>query len=712
MVDKEQAKERVRALVEKFEKGKGHYQSPNYNEAQARQEFISPLFEALGWDIRNARGLPPQDQEVLVEWGETQGRPDYAFRIGGKTKFFVEAKAPHVSLDNLQHIHKAKSYAWSSKETYFAVLTDFEDILLFDASRKPDINNPRQGMLWKLSCNEYIDKFDDLWDLSRDSVAGGRLDTLLLSKPKARDQVDEAFLDDLQKWREELAKSLYRDHPKAFQNNPRLLNEVVQRMLDRLVFIRIAEDRGVLEPDRLKRVADIYRTSEKSITGPLHALFKGVNAKLNGEIFKSPHAVEDYEFDSGLLQKIIESLHWPDCPYHFGIIPVELLGTIYERYLGNTIRLTPQRVKVEEKPEVRKAGGVFYTPRYIVDYIVENTVGKLIEGKSPDEISKLRILDPACGSGSFLLGAYQKLINHHIRWYQTHPQEAPGRLILNGPGSPPRLTIEEKGRILKNNIHGVDIDPQAVEITMMSLYIKALEGERTPPGGREVLPRLAENIKCGNSLIGTDIYDTPGRTFTEEEKARINPFDWKSKAGFGEILERGGFDAVVGNPPYVRQESLSDFKEYFRTHYKAFNATADLYAYFLEKGVRLLKEGGLFSMIVSSSLMYTTYAEELRRVLKESAAIFRVVDFGGLSVFENAKDTYVCIPLIAKDAQPKRIEACKVESFDFNDLNSFVASNHFSIPQERLTPEVWSLKSDAVAAVFEKIKRVGKPLLY
>ena len=256
---------------------------------------------------------------------------------------------------------------------------------------------------------------------------------------------------------------------------------------------------------------------------------------------------------------------------------MELLGSIYERYLGSTIRATPGgRVKVEEMPEVRKAGGVYYTPQYIVKYIVENTVGRLIEGKTPKQIEKIKILDPDCGSGSFLLGAYQYLIDYHIKYYRGHPKEAHVHplfpdLLQDSEGNH-RLSIIKKGHILRNNLFGVDIDPQAVEITMMSLYLKALEGERTLPRKQGLLPVLSDNIKCGNSLIGYDIFDVsvgathrvaptkgqgilvgaglPHPHITDEERERINPFDWNSKkAGFGEIMERGGVDCGIGKPP-------------------------------------------------------------------------------------------------------------------------------------------------------------------
>ena len=338
--------------------------------------------------------------------------------------------------------------------------------------------------------------------------------------------------------------------------------------LDRIIFIRIAEDRKIRPERELWEIVAQWREEgkRKSMMPALVDLFREVNDDLNGDIFK-PHACESVDVDSDILSDIIDNLYFPKTRYRFDAIGVELLGSIYERYLGSTIRVTPQRVKVEEKPEVKKAGGVYYTPKFIVDYIVKNTVGKIIEGKTPKQIEKIKILDPACGSGSFLLGAYQYLIDYHLRYYREHPKDAQTLFLdIYTKVNPDDLALplHEKAKILRNNLFGVDIDAQAVEVTMMSLYLKALEGERGMlPRKQHLLPAMGNNIKCGNSLVGYDIFDAPsphpshkgrGKTsaslslhlkpssplegedrgegdssrwgWTDEDKARINPFDW------------------------------------------------------------------------------------------------------------------------------------------------------------------------------------------
>jgi type I restriction-modification system DNA methylase subunit len=529
-------REKLEKLIAKFDADREHHLSRDYAEAQARIDFITPLFEMLGWDVRNDAGLPHHAREVLVETSEaeTLGKPDYSFRLNGQTKFFVEAKAPAEPLDAARHILQAKGYAWNTRQVFFVILTDFEEFRFYDASIQPDERKPDEGLLLKLRYTDYLKQAEKLWEFSKDRVAAGSLDAMLprdRRTQRLRIPVDEAFLDEMTDWREDLARNVFRNNPEL---TAKQLNEVVQRLLDRIVFIRIAEDRRIIEKRQLADAVEEWRArgGKFPIFDWLNDLFHRINEDFNGEIFK-PHLSETIRIDSEVLARIIERLYPPKSPYRFDVIGVELLGSIYERYLGKTIRVTPKRVHVEEKPEVRKAGGVYYTPKYIVDYIVKHTVGKVIEGKTPKQIEKIRILDPACGSGSFLIGAFQYLIDYHVRYLTEHPKEAhihplfPDLIKGENPSADePRLSVVRKARILRNNLFGIDIDPQAVEITMMSLYLKALEGERSQlPPKHALLPELKYNIVCGNSLIGPDIYEQ-GTLFGDEERERINAFDW------------------------------------------------------------------------------------------------------------------------------------------------------------------------------------------
>lgn len=254
-------------LIRKFDADQQHYLSKQYLEAQARVDFISPFFKALGWDMENEGGLAHHQREVIGERGDikTTGRPDYNFRIGGQTKFFVEAKAPFDTLANPHHILQAKGYVWNTKQIFFFILTDFKEFHFYDASRQPDERNPEDGRLLKLSYHEYLQNAGKLWDFSRERVAAGSLDALLPKirrAPHLRKQVDDVFLDEMTGWREDLARDIHRRNPNL---TAKQLNEVVQRLLDRIVFIRIAEDRHVTEKRQLLEVVEESDLKEEKI---------------------------------------------------------------------------------------------------------------------------------------------------------------------------------------------------------------------------------------------------------------------------------------------------------------------------------------------------------------------------------------------------------------------------------------------------------------
>lgn len=275
-----------------------------------------------------------------------------------------------------------------------------------------------------------------------------------------------------------------------------------------------------------------------------------------------------------------------------------------------------------------------------------------------------------------------------------------------------KLTLTERKRILLNNIYGVDIDPQAVEVTKLSLLLMVLEGESRENiqtllrfSSERALPDLDNNIKCGNSLVSTDVYAEQA-DLDLEDRVRLNAFDWYTE--FPEIMGRGGFDAVIGNPPYVRQEVLGRIKEYFKKRYRVYYGTADLYAYFIEKGIALLREGGLFSYIVSNKWLRANYGRPLRSWLKDQC-IEEIVDFGGLPVFQNAT-TYPCILRVSKTSPREEFSVTQVRTLEFQSLADYVKENSYSVSRSSLDDDEWSLADDATQKLLEKIRARGVPL--
>ena len=479
--------------------------------------------------------MRPQYREVIhedsihIKGSPNAKAPDYAFRLGGKRIFFVEAKKPAEDIENTKEFaYQLKIYAWNSGLP-ISILTDFEEFAVYDCRSKPNrTDSPAAGRIMYLRYDEYIEKWDEIKSIfSPDAIRKGAFDKYAEDNTAKRGtiKVDDAFLHEIENWRLLLARNIALRNPQVA--NERQLNFAVQKTIDRIIFLRICEDRGI-EP-----LNQLYELGQgKEIYDHLVELYHRADIKYNSGLFHFKAEAENQSYvdaftptltiDDKVLKTIIKSLYYP-CPYVFKEIPVEILGQVYEQFLGKVIRLTPgHRAKVEEKPEVRKAGGVYYTPRYIVDYIVKNTVGELLKGKTPNTASKLKIVDPACGSGSFLLGAFQYLMDWHEEYYLEHDPEkwSKGRdpRIIQTADGDWQLTTLEKKRILVNNLHGVDIDSQAVEVTKLSLLLKVLEEEtgQLSLGFERALPDLNDNIKCGNSLIGWDYFE--GQLMSDEEE--------------------------------------------------------------------------------------------------------------------------------------------------------------------------------------------------
>jgi hypothetical protein len=500
----------------------------------------------------------------------------------------------------------------------------------------------------------------------------------------------------------------------------RELNYAVGKIISRIIFLRMGEDRGVEPGGQLRalsagprvyaRLLRVFHRAEERYNSGLFYFRQG-----EGRFDGPDEVTPGLKIDDRVLQDIIRGLYYPECPYEFSVLPVEILGLVYEQFLGKVIRLSKgRRAVVEEKPEVKKAGGVYYTPGFIVDYIVEHTVGKLLEGRTVKWVGKergkkvnrpgldrpLRVLDPACGSGSFLLGAYQYLLHWYLDYYTTNDPEAwtrrPGPPILEPakPQSPARntqsairntqsgfrLIIAERERILLEHIYGVDIDPQAVEVTKLSLLLKALEGEsRQTPGNQRrllhgrALPDLGGNIKWGHSLIGPDFYDDQRMIIHDDkDRGRIKAFDWPAE--FPEVFDGGraghqsrdrkgaverpgsaqgrarrptpagplpdgrgsdpnsGFDAVIGNPPYLsfsgRQAVDLPEKErsYFAEHYEA-GGWLTSHGLFMERAVRDLSRR-LVAFIVPDQVGHLDGYGPMRATIGRYAGLVEVRYWG------------------------------------------------------------------------------------
>jgi type I restriction-modification system DNA methylase subunit len=730
----ENALKTITDLVNDFKANENHYLNPSYSEADVRNDFINKFFISLGWDVRHEEQKNPYEQEVRVEKpvqiAKAQKRADYSFAIAPNfrtVKFFVEAKKPAHALENKDYYFQTTRYGWNAN-TPIAVLTDFEEFHIIDCRFRPDINDALNYKIEKFHYTDYADK-DKLgkiyWLLSREAVIDGSIEKYVDALPKPRGKkakglkavtqtIDESFLEELDEIRNDLAKSFKKNNTHLSSEE---LTEATQRTIDRLVFIKFLEDK-LIEPNHyVSEFGKRRKAWEDFLTAS-----RTLDAKYNGIVFKKSKidSRNIIEPDDKTFSAICDELSHENTPYNFDAIPIHILGSIYERFLGKVVNATDKRVTIEEKPEVRKAGGVYYTPQYIVNYIVDNTVGKLIEGKTPKEISKMRFADIACGSGSFLITVFERLLDYHKRWYIENPEQAKkdGCILVEGTY---RLSLKQKTKILLNNVYGVDIDQQAVEVTQLSLYLKLLEDETTATANdtwvmfkEQLLPDLNKNIVCGNSLIGTDILDQQsslplGGTEGGVNELKLKPMDFETV--FPEVMCNGGFDAVVGNPPYLKIEHISELdREYFSNRYKSFFKRYDTYGLFVEKATELAKEMGLIGYIIPSTILNNISFKSLRKYLLSNAIINRITNLGG-RVFQNVNNDTLIIIYSKSNKKDFKTEVFDVHKYG-EKIDSAELTGHINLNKVCAPPNfTFELRvPESLTEQLNKIQELSLPL--
>ncbi len=649
---KNEAKEKIKGLIAKYERLKPA-QIKRYNEATTRKDFIMPLFQALGWDVYNHFG----SDEVIEEESVVEGTVDYSFRLNNIPQILLEAKALKVDLDKIQWAEQAESYAWNMGIDW-VILTDFEGLKLFNAEWKKDSPHANKEFTYK----EYLTRFDELWLFSKESFQKGLLDKKaekwgIRSK---RMEVTEKLAKDLTKWREILFRNLYLWNESKHSEEE--IDEAVQRILDRFIFIRSCEDRGIEEKKLWPAFKkwELHKTDDNFIK-VLKPIFKEFDEKYNSNLFV-PHFCEDLETEGAAFIDVINDLYGDKesgVKYNFAVIKPDILGAVYEQYLGHLLEKVKKNKITEEKAK-RKKQGIYYTPTFIVDYIVQNTVGKLIKEKSLTEVEKLKILDPACGSGSFLIKAFD-ILDKKLKEERSSRTSSEHAL--------------RKYRILTSNLYGVDLDEQAIEITRLNLLLKALEPKHK-------LPLLSENTKTGNSLIsGTE---KELKKYFGKDWKKKKPFNWEQE--FSDIFKgkNPGFDVVIGNPPWVslkgKQKSLIFSKKEIDCLVKKYNCDTyrpNLFEMFIWRSFSLIKEKGMFSFIVPDRLCANRQFQNLRKYMLQNFSIRKLwfrVDFPGI-----IGDTVIFV-LENKKPENNYIKIAEYPSQQFIEISQEVYENISDCP--------------------------------
>lgn len=682
----------------------------NSKEEQFQEGFLRELFVAiLGYTLN-----PNPDFNLTTEFKNEKGskKADGAIlKPNGKAIGVIELKGTDtVDLDKINI--QAFNYKNNQSECVYIITSNFEKLRFYIN----DTLDPEEFNLFSLT----EQRFAVLWlFLQKDNLLGG-IPLKVKDESKTKEEkITKLLYDDYAAFKQELWQNLVTLNK---QTDELLLYKKSQKLLDRFLFIFFAEDKGLLPPNMIATSIEKWEQLKaldypqplydvfKQLFGFINTGRKGTAAAndifaYNGGLFLADEVLDTVTVSDELLKKHVLKL----TAYDFDTeVDTNILGHIFEHSLNDIENVRAQLAgeEIDKSKTKRKKDGVFYTPKYITKYIVENTIGKLCEekkaeigideqefakdrkGRRKDTIKKLdaqlktyrawllqlTICDPACGSGAFLNQALEFLIAEHHYIDELEATLFEGSIVFQ----------DVESHILENNIYGVDINEESVEIARLSLWL------RTARIGRK-LTSLSSNIKCGNSLI-----DDPA-------VAGSLAFNWQNE--FPEVFAKGGFDVVIGNPPYVRQELFKEIKPFLEKSYKCYNSIADLYTYFIEKGIQLMNLEGKFSFILPNKFIKASYGKEVRKVILENVQIELIYDFDDYPVFEDAT-TYPLIFVFAKQKNGKL-------SFDYSEINKrnttsdpigMLITKAVSASYKSLNDENWQIQDNKNENLLKKLK--------
>lgn len=686
-------KDILHELVRKYEQNRDYYLTPRFNETMLRSEFLDPLFELLGWDIKNSAGKRTNEREVLLEEplkkdaSTHSKKPDYTFRLFGERKFFVEAKKPCVKIEVEDDPAKqVRRYGYSAG-LKVSVLSNFEYLFIYDTSYPVKEEDVRTVALIKsYHYKDYENAFEEISQfLGKELVYSGAFDDIWkdIESKVSHQSVDDLFLAQINEWRLLLGEQILSVSPDMELPE---LGDIVQSYINKILFLRVCEDRNIETYQRLLQIA------EKDDGNELIGKFREADRKYNSGLFTERLSSDIVCNIRSSFWTIIRQLYYPESPYSFSVLSSDILGRIYEIFIAQRLALVKGKLAIVNKPE-NEERDIVTTPTFIIQEILSRTIGEQIEGKNLQQLCELQIADIACGSGAFLLQLFQLLQDTLIDYLQKNAKQELIQTSINTY----KLPFETKRSLLTRCIYGVDKDFNAVESCKFGLLLKLLEGEDVDSLSRfhPILPSLDENIFYGNSLLSSA--DVP-----EKEKESINPFDFAERR----------FDYIIGNPPYMKTEDIKNLTpvehKIYPKHFKSAYKQYDKYFLFIERALHLLKEDGKLGYIVPSKFMKVGAAQELRRIIADGGYLQSILSFGAFQVFSD-KSTYTCI-LVLNKKKNITFRFAEVEDFKAWRVRNRNAVSMSERDASCISEDTWVLCSDEHQALFNMIWKKSAPL--
>lgn len=686
-------REKIQLLVEKFKNNYSNYTTGSYNETQLRNEFLDPFFECLGWDIKNISGKPTNEREVILEESlkedtySTSKKPDYTFRLFSDRKFFLEAKKPYKKIESANDVAiQTRRYGWTAK-LKISVQSNFEYLMIYDCSIKPEENDTyTRGLIATYHYSDYVEKFEELKNLlGRESVYSGLFDTKWenIEFNASKISIDSEFLNQINRWRVLLAQEIIK-YKRDISDD--LLNDYVQGYINSIIFLRVCEDRDI------EVYKNLLEYSNKDNAKQILEKFKIADKRYNSGLFDIPLSADITTNLQSVFWNIVKELYLPERPYAFSVLSSSVLGNIYEIFLAQKVTNKEGIIELVNKPE-HIDRDVITTPTYIVNSILSETLKDRIKGKGLEELLKIKVADISCGSGAFLLEAFQLICDSLI---DTYLETDKSKLIQTSVNTY-KLPIEIKKQILVHCIYGIDKDYNAIQSAKFGLLLKLLENENQTSltSTLPILPKLDENIICGNTLVESkDIKNT-------RDSITINPFNPKFK-----------FDVIIGNPPYMKTEDMKNllqnelpiYKGKYKTAYKQF----DKYYLFVERGIELLSEDGILGYILPSKFTKIGSGKELRKILSENKYLRKFVSFGANQIFQD-RTTYTCL-LILSNKPSEEFEFYEVDDLTKWQVRKLDEDNSNIIENLEINEDNWILLGSQMKEIYEKIYAKSLPL--
>lgn len=631
-------------LVNRFLEAKTDGSLEGASEATMRT-WIDELLSVFGWNVQDThqvlteRTLDKEERQKLKAIGSTNVRPDYTLVNGKVPLAFVDAKSLDVNIETSKDVaFQIRSYGWSIGAP-FSIVTNFEQLAIYDCSYMPRINDEANyARRFYATADEYVEKFDTLDTfLSRTNVLAGNV-KFVQQKGNA---LDENFSKMLGVARIAFAKAIIDQNEIESVN---VLSYYVQTIINRILFIRVCESRGLEVDGLLNKFAqgNFWEEFKNSSYGDFYDHY-------DGPMFKKIPSLQSLQIDNSVFESFLANLYYPS-PYRFDVIPLKTLSDIYDLFLGYQLVVDGSSVTDELKAEFKKSNGAVTTPEALVNQVIECTIPfNTIANLTIEQIFDLKIIDIACGSGVFLVGAYDYLIKQIEKKLERN-QDCDAELYADLEY--PVLNINGRRKLINNCIYGVDINPEAVEVSKMSLCLRLIDNyspedfDAVGLLGSQILKGIGANIRCGNTLVGTDIEQHfPAIADNMRELQETNAFDWESS--FPTVFENGGFDFVVGNPPYVEVKNYNVGLPHMAAYIKRFyssskNGKIDLAIPFIEKGVNLLNANGRLGFIVQKRFFKTEYGKGIREILTSRKLLNGVHDYEETDLFAG-RLTYVAI---------------------------------------------------------------------